>query len=518
MSLAEMLARQQEIAETIRRENRNMTEEERTEFDDLTRSIQAQSQTNGQQNDGGESGQEGEGTPAEPSAEEQRAAAETAERSRVTEIISMCRDLGVNNDNMLRFINSGVTLDSVRSQIIDMQRRNGAPLGQGNGTVEVTDSGEDKFRRAAVDGLLMRGGIRLDKPADGASDFRGMSIHRLAIEILSRETNEKDLLRKSPDDLFMLLSRSFYNPSAAFPSIMDQTVNKAYVEGHKTAEVTFDKFTKKGVLHDFKPTDNNYLAGPAGEFLEVPENGELKADKPTDKKRPQRQLKTFGRQFTMTRQTFINDDIGFITTIPARYAKSARTTQNKQAYKMLFDNPKFAGDNKALFHADHGNLVTTGTGVTGESIMAMATAMGIQKNEFGEQINLTPRIIVVPFGYKYGIYSMFYSPTINTAGNTQAVNPLFAMKDQITVVEDSTINALSGGSGNVMPWFMFADPNVAPVLEADYLDGNEIPTLRRYEKPGVLGFIWDIFLDWGFTVVDFRGAIKNPGDVVNTSI
>ena len=194
MSLAEMLARQKELIDTARRENRDMTEAERTEFDDLTRSIQAQSQTNGNQNGEGEPSPQGEETPAEPSAEEQRAVAETAERSRVTEILGMCRDLGVDDANMLRFINSGASLDTVRSQIIDIQRRTGAPLGQRGEGVEVTESGEDKFRRAAVDGLLMRGGIHLDKPVDGATNFRGMSLKDLAVEILTRENEGKNLL------------------------------------------------------------------------------------------------------------------------------------------------------------------------------------------------------------------------------------------------------------------------------------------------------------------------------------
>ena len=51
---------------------------------------------------------------------------------------------------------------------------------------------------------------------------------------------------------------------------------KAYKEGYRKVAVTFDKFTKKGSLKDFKKHDNYYVAGPVGEFYEVSENGELK--------------------------------------------------------------------------------------------------------------------------------------------------------------------------------------------------------------------------------------------------
>ena len=517
MTLAEMLARQQELVDTARREGREMTADERAEFDQITTDIRSQSQTDDDQNDeNGEPAQTETGTPTEPTSDEQRAAGVTEERTRVNSILGMCRDLGIDNATMLRYINSGATLDSVRSQIIDRQRENGNPLSRGSAP-EVTDSGEDKFRRAAVDGLLMRGGINLDTPADGANDFRGMSLKDLAVEILTRENEGKNLMRKSADQIFSMLGRSFYNPSAAFPSIMDQVVNKAYVEGHRTASVTFDKFVKKGSLSDFKKHDNFYLSGPVGEFLEVPENGELKADKISDKKKPQRQLKTYGRQFTMTRQAFINDDIGLFTRVPAKYAQSARKTQNKQVYEILMNNPKIY-DGKALFHADHGNLVTTGTGITAESLKKMILALSTQKDEFGEAIIIRPAKIIVPVGYAFDMYTLFYSPTINTSGNTQAVNPLYAYKESIEIIEDPTINALAGGSGQVMPWWLVADSNDTDFIEIDYLNGQEIPTIRRSEVPGTLGFIWDVYLDWGISVMDYRGAIKNPGIAVTTNL
>ena len=105
------------------------------------------------------------------------------------------------------------------------------------------------------------------------------------------------------------------------------------------------------------------------------------------------------------------------------------------------------------------------------------------------------------------------SPTLNTEGNTQAVNPLYQYKDQIQVVEDGTINALSGT--NAAPWFMVGDPSYAKSLQVDYLNGQETPTIRRSEVPGQLGYVWDIWLDWGITAVDFRGIAKNPGVVIS---
>ena len=69
-----------------------------------------------------------------------------------------------------------------------------------------------------------------------------------------------------------------------------------------------------------------------------------------------------------------------------------------------------------------------------------------------------------------------------------------------------------------MPWFMFGDTADAEGIEVDYLNGQEIPNIRRMEQAGQLGFVWDIYLDWGISVMNYRGIVKNPGVAVDTKI
>ena len=77
------------------------------------------------------------------------------------------------------------------------------------------------------------------------------------------------------------------------------------------------------------------------------------------------------------------------------------------------------------------------------------------------------------------------------------------------MIEEGTLNVLSGSGA--CPWFMAADPRTAKGLQVDYLNGVTTPNFRRSEKAGYLGFIWDIWLDWGINEVDFRGLLRNNG-------
>ena len=501
MNLAELIRRQQELLNTAKAAGRALTAEEQAEFDDLQRQVDTILQS--------ESGKEAEDHGQESESE----GAREAERQRCAEITTICREFDVSDEDMKRYLNEGTTIDTVRAAILNSMRAQGSPIAV-RGSAEVTVDEQDKFRQAAGDALVMRSGIAVEHPAEGAKELMHMSLRDLAIECMAGE-GVSGLGRRSSDELYNMALRQFFNPTAAFPSILDNAINKAYVEGHKKVAVTFDQFTKKGSLKDFKTHDNNYLAGPAGEFLEVPEGGELKHDVFKDEKRPTRKLKTYGRQFTLTRQAFINDDIDLITGVPARYAASARKTINKQVYEVMVNNPAVY-DGTVLFSSAHGNLMKSGTGITSASMQAMIMALQTQTNEFNEAIIIRPETIVVPSGMAFDIYTLFNSPTIHTSENTQAVNPLYRYANQIHAVEDPTINVLCGGFENTMPWFLLGAKDDTDFIEVDYLNGQEIPTIRRMEAPGTLGFVWDIYLDWGISVMDYRGAIKNPGTVIKS--
>lgn len=498
MNLAALIARQQAILNGAKAASRELTAEEQREFDDLQRQIDELK---------AKTGEEPQISEAEKQAERQ------AERQRCADISTLCREFNVSAENEKNFIEKGKSVDEVRTFILDEVKKNGSPI---SARATVTEDERDKFRNAASDALLMRAGIELEKPANGANELRHMSLRDFAIECM-KDTENGNLSRMSSDEIFNIAQRQFFNPTSAFPSMLDNAINKAYVEGHKKVAVTFDRITKKGTLKDFKIANNNYLAGPVGEFKRVPESGELKHDSYKDVKLPTRKLETYGRQFTLTRQAFINDDIDLITKMPAKYAASARKTINTQVYEILVNNPAIY-DGTALFSKAHGNLINTGTGITKESMQAMILALQSQKNEFEEAIIIRPAKIVVPVGMSFEIYTLFNSPTINTTGNTQAANPLYRYANQIEIIEDPTINVLSGGFGKAMPWFLLGANDDTDFIQVDYLNGQEVPTIRRSEVPGTLGFIWDIYLDWGISVMDFRGAIKNPGVVINNPL
>lgn len=493
--------RQQEIVDLARQESRSLTAEEQAEFDTLQDEIRsAEAEITLENNMRGMHEGEGDGDGGDP---QPSTGDIEGERARVRDIMDMCRNFDVDQETERRYLEGGSSVNEVREAIMASLLENNGPT-----RVSVSKDESDKFREAASDALMMRSGLNVQNAADGARDLTGMSLRDLAVESMVRagQGNASDLLRMSSDELYNNLVRGYYNPASAFPAILDNTINKSIVQMYKETPTTFQRITTKGSLQDFKETkDREYVIGGTGDFTKVPENGELKADSPKTELLPSRKLDTYGLQFSMTRQAFIDDDIGFVSRVPGLYASRAKKTIDKNVYKVLMNNGKIF-DGKTLFHADHKNIAPAASKPTQQAIQEMILLMQKQTDQFGEPIYMTPGCIVVPVGYQFDIYTILHSAQVVGSANNDA-NPLYNF--DIDVVETPMINGLAGN--NPLPWFTTADPMSAKGIQVDYLNGNEMPTVRRMEAPGVLGFTWDIFLDWGIAVRDFRGIAKNNG-------
>lgn len=187
MNIEQMIARQSELTSLARSENRDLTPDETREFNELQGKIDAaKAAANG--NGEGSKGQTNNG-------DEAVRQAVMKEKTRQSEITAMCRSFGIDPQS---YLENDTSVDDCRKAVLEELQKKHAPINAG--AVRTEQSGEDKFRHAAADGLLMRMGYDVAKPAEGAEDFRGLSLRDLAIECLARDgENASSLLRMSKD-------------------------------------------------------------------------------------------------------------------------------------------------------------------------------------------------------------------------------------------------------------------------------------------------------------------------------
>lgn len=417
----------------------------------------------------------------------ERKAALAAERKRVSDIIAMCRQFEIDPSE---YIQQGTSLDEARSLVLDklVEQRKAIP------TVQIVQDEQTKVRAAMTDALMMRAGLAVDKPAAGFECFRGAKLLDLARECIERATGK----RLGYVDEEQLI-RSAITGTSDFPLILSNVVNQSVAKSWESAPTTFQLWTSKGNVTDFKPASRVNLS-EADELLPMTEHGEFVHAEVTERGYTV-QVGTYGRSFSMTRKALINDDLGILSTIPARYAAAARRMINKMSYAVLVDNGKLP-DNKALFHDDHGNLAQTGAPPSVESLGAGRAAMRRHKDVKGkESLNIVPRYIIVPPELETLTEQLIRS-IVDPAKSNATPNPF---EGRLLPVCDAQLT-------DAKAWYLAADPNMIDTVEVTYLNGKDTPTIESAVVFDMLGIKWRIFIDVGVKALDFRGLYKNPGE------
>ncbi len=444
-------------------------------------------------NGGAEPAQRSVESPATPPLDEAaiRAAAATAERTRVTEINSLCRSFDM---DAAPFIQDGSTLDAVRAAVLQKQIDNRQP--QATGSIQITAEESDKFRSAASDALLMRAGRRMDKPAPGAMELRSLRLRDLAVESLTRAGVQGAHLMRDED----LLKRAL-QPDTTFQGIISNAANKSLSQAYQEAPTTFQYWTGRGSNSDFKAAEH-YRISEAGTLELTPQNSLIPYDTPMKDEKVTKAVLTYSKRWGFTREAFINDDLSMLSRVPQAYVIAAKRGVNALVYKMLASNPAIF-DGKALFHADHGNL-GTGDAISTAAISAGRAAMRKQKGIRGEAtLNIAPQFLIVPASLETGA-TQFVNSDADPSGKHSGVTNVF--RNSFDIIADAELDQYSEAA-----WYMAANPNIADTIEVTYLRGQEEPTLETDVPFDRLGLDFRIFFDYGVTVLDSRGLFKNPG-------
>lgn len=383
-----------------------------------------------------------------------------------------------------------------------------AKLGEGaealapaaSGLITAGADSRDKQRVAMSASLAARMGV--DKP-DAANPFRGMRMHELARACLQAAGVKVDGMSMM-DIATMALS---HRPRGAqttsdLPIILENTMHKLVLTGFQAQIATWNRFCKIGSVSDFRAW-NRLVPGLLGNLDEVNEHGEYKNKNIPDVQKNSVTAKRRGNIIQIAPETIINDDTGYISGMASGLGATGQRAIERAVYALLNSNPVLS-DNVALFHANHGNLAAVGavpsvdTLDVGRQVIASRTAPGDDQ----EYLDIQPAVAVVPLaqgGNTRVIVTAVYDP--DTANKLQKPNKVNG------IVKDVVDSPRVAGTA----WYMFADPNVAPVIEVVFLDGQQTPVLTEEVNFRTSGLAWKVELPFGVGAVDYRGGYKNPG-------
>jgi len=265
-----------------------------------------------------------------------------------------------------------------------------------------------------------------------------------------------------------------------FPLMFGDVLDRRLLANYKAADPVWKKFTKMSTNRDFKNSDRYRLDGGDDVLDRVGEKGEYLAS-PRTESRYQIKVYKYGRQFDLSWETMINDDLGAMKDTPERFAKAALRTEHRVVSTLYVHNV-------VLATAGRGNL-----SVNPLTIANLETAIewfAARTDVNGEAIPTRPKYLVVPPALELTARQILTSASkMGLAGATtiagapdvwvptQNVIPQMGLElvvdPYITIIDVANGNPLTAVGG----WYLFTDPSELVVLEAAHLRGHERPEI-----------------------------------------
>jgi hypothetical protein len=421
-------------------------------------------------------------------------------------------------------VESGCSVQDAQERII--RKMSNSPIGQTVGSdVRVTESEHDKFEAAAKAGLIQRcfqGTVKRQAPqAAGSEDFRNLGIYRLAelcvrrMGINPEKYSRADVARmamgqdKAFNRLNIRRSMEAYHTTGSFQNILLDAASKTLRAAYEEAPYTWSLWARQAQSVDDFKNINRIQLGESPNLEMVPEGAPYPEGQVVDSKRSYK-VEKFGKKFSVSWETVVNDDLDALSRIPAMHGNAARRTQEKVVYDALLANPTMA-DGFALFSASH----TSGSNITASSVAAPGVTtlneafklMSLQKGLSSDvYLNLSPRTLLVPQAYAATALELVNSQSYAQSNGNEGVVNIYGVNGvrPLQVVATALLDANSATN-----WYAIADNAQVDTVEITFLNGEEAPVLESEWNKDNDTYHYYVRQSMAAAVIDHRGIFGN---------
>jgi hypothetical protein len=269
-----------------------------------------------------------------------------------------------------------------------------------------------------------------------------------------------------------------------FPLLFGGILDRQLLARYALVVPDWRAYIKVGTCKDFREKEIHKLQGNEKLLPKVAEKGEYLVEPMVDAHYHNRVYKR-GRQFDISWESLINDDLGAFSDFPQRFANACIYTE---AYEATNQIAVAAGPNPLLFGAPIADV--DGQNVTNQGVLALTIAnleatlalMAEQTDVQGKPLSIVGKHLVVPPRMELDARAILTSavkqwtevgagggvpmPTTNVIpqlGIQLHVNPLLPVLDT------------SGNKNGT--WYLFADLADGAAAQLDFLQGHETPEI-----------------------------------------
>ncbi len=293
----------------------------------------------------------------------------------------------------------------------------------------------------------------------------------------------------------------------SLPGLLSNVANKELLEGYMEEDQTWRDIAAVKSVNDFKQV-TSYRMLDDMEYELLPRGGKIKHGT-TGEQSFTRQVRTYAKMYSITREDIINDDLGAFDALRDRIGMGAAQKFNNVFWTEFMDNSTFftSGNNNYIEGATT-NLGADGVGL-GLGVKAFRTMKSPTADSTKRIGGPPPTILLVPPDLE-GIAEALFQARNQQGVKTSDVN-IHAGKYRPVIVPWLSDSAFTGYSTTA--WYLFRAPNssMAPVV-VSFLDGVQTPTVESSDADfDQLGINFRGYHDFGVDQFETLAGIKSKG-------
>lgn len=305
--------------------------------------------------------------------------------------------------------------------------------------------------------------------------------------------------------------------TVVLPTVFQNIANRALLEAYGQVSTIWPKIARPRPARDFRDHTFFRVHG-SGRWQKIGQGSELKHGMMGEGLKYTSRLSTDGQMLTLTREDYINDDVGALADIASMMAQYGTLAPELGCIEALLEN---AG---SFFSAGNNNLKTGAGSVFGPDGLKDLYTLFLKRKD-GKTlkdsrdgsavpyISIQPEVLVVPPELFVSAFEMTNSSVLQSGGSTrQATSNFFANRFgdvvQSPYLSDTAVHANASGTA----FYLFARPTNAAAITMLFLNGNTRPTVQSVAlDSSIMGTGFRGYIDYSATLGDYNAVAKSAG-------
>lgn len=264
-----------------------------------------------------------------------------------------------------------------------------------------------------------------------------------------------------------------------------EVLDRETLERYQALPAVWQGYARRFFVRDFKPKKLVDLLGGLAGLSEVDELNPY-PERSVSKTGYEITVKKYGARFAFSWESWINDELDELESLPEALSIAARETEARQAASLLTDGngPNGTFFNSTAIQGSISNLMSGNPALSSTSLQTAISTITSRRDPQGRPVAFPRLVLVVPPALEVTARAILNATEIEfqegSDGNGQRrIRGANWMRGVVDLVVDPWLTVIDGGAAAATTWYIVPAPSAGrPALGLAFLRGHEEPQVR----------------------------------------